>query len=309
MKIFTLAKLFEHKYRLKSQAISVISPEMKRDLVNAYNLYVGPRAKYPVLQMFSDAGEPVSKIIVDDMNSIVANLEHNDHDKIIDLMWSVVDAITPETKEEVKLAVKTLPINEQHRNYLNILFQKFDTVTVPLVSIISKMLGKHKLLPKETAPLSKEQIRMFLFKPQAEKYGLTSEEHGLNPEDIIQKLLEDPTMRPKLKKLINAVNRGRTPKNGPEIAAECAEIKERWLSKQTGIPPRDPHDINQELAQQGKELAQLEKEEQFRADEDLERLKPQIKQRDLEQIERDRERLIKSEGSYMLKQIFKKRYL
>ena len=122
MKIFTLAKLLDHKYSLKSLAAFTITPEMKRDLIRAYSNYVSSSAKEPVLQMLSDAGEPVSSSITSDMASIIAGLDHPDifgqHDNILDLMQNVVDTITPEAKLEVESFIKGQnPKNQQQKNH------------------------------------------------------------------------------------------------------------------------------------------------------------------------------------------------
>jgi hypothetical protein len=78
MRLTRLAQIMELKYNLKSEAAAIeeVINSVKKDIVNAYNLYVNSdKAKEPVLQQLADAGEPFSKALVTAMEKMVSNID------------------------------------------------------------------------------------------------------------------------------------------------------------------------------------------------------------------------------------------
>lgn len=326
MRLVRLANLLALKYNFKSEAALTFTPEMKRELKQAFNNYVNadsPSITEPILQMLADSGEPVSSSIVSNMQDLIANLDHHYQDKLTSIMQNVVDAITPETKAEVLRFIdnNTKSATEAQRNHRKRLKSKFDTVTRPLVSILSKMLGKQKLLPQKRMELSKEKLLMFSRTPAAKKYGFDS-------LDVLGKLLQYEDTRNKLTSLINAVDRGHLPIDGPEIAAEAAEIIRLFKEKQNNESYFEagegeaqqalrsenltPQEQWSQQMQESKQEKGLERTEEETARQEQLRMEPLIKQRDEEykqkQIEEDRDRHVRSEASLLRKQLLK-RYL
>ncbi len=61
--------------------------------------------------------------------------------------------------------------------------------------------------------------------------------YKLDNIDVMQKILQYPETREKLTTLINAIDRGHIPADGPEVMAEARAIKS-WLDskEQTNLP-------------------------------------------------------------------------
>jgi hypothetical protein len=144
-----------------------------------------------------------------------------------------------ENKDRVVNSVKhAFKLNtEADRSYANMLAHKFDDrVTriaeglkrrIPTIKrycspefieitkdVLSEGVHAHRM------NLSKMKLFIFSKSAMAEKYGITS-------LDVLQKLLDYPPMREKLTTVINAIDRGHTPKDGPAVLEEAREIAMR----------------------------------------------------------------------------------
>src|ERR1700687_3133197 len=96
MRIRRLAQFFELKYGLKSLAISINDTfnQVKKDLINAYNLYVNSeKAKEPVLQMLANIKEPFSTNIVSSMEEMIANIDKLSATDLFQLVNNMLGAI------------------------------------------------------------------------------------------------------------------------------------------------------------------------------------------------------------------------
>lgn len=304
MRLFRLAALMDNKYHLISKA-ATWNEEAKRAVKNAFNLYVNPDSPSlvePILQMLADSGEPVSKNILSKMNSVVANLDHPNHEKILGLIKDVVDTITPDAKKEVRnfIHTHTKGTTEAQRNHRERLKSKFDTVTVPLVSVLSKIVGRERVLPIRRMELSKEKLLMFSRSAAAQKYGFDNLE-------VLTRLLSYPDLRDRLTTLINAVDRGHIPADGPEIMKETGEIKALLAQKaatnepfleagedeaQEALQQQAPETIvSKQMLSRKEEIKQEREEEEIAQHRDAENAERE-KAFQQEQIEKDRERHI-----------------
>ena len=77
--------------------------------------------------------------------------------------------------------------------------------------------------------LSKEKLLMFMKTPAAQLYGLDNIE-------VMTEVLSYPETKEKIVTLINAIDRGHLPADGPQVMAETRAIKS-WLdAKKTNLP-------------------------------------------------------------------------
>lgn len=246
MNLFRLADLISVKHGLQSRASSIenIVDQVKRDLINAYNLYVNSqRTKDPVLQMLADAGEPFSKSLVKNMEEIIGNIDSLTLVQLFNRVNKILESIKelksdPDKKVRQSIHDLVRVNKESERNYREHVKSKFEMVVSRLSSILEKQaLILRKFLPKETAleggavetqrkELSKEKLLMFMRTPGAQTYGLDN-------IDVMTKLLTYPEIRQKITTLVNAIDRGHVPADGPEVANESAQIMQMFKDKQS----------------------------------------------------------------------------
>lgn len=243
MRIFRLAQLFEQKYQIKSLASTQILNSFKRDIVDAYNHYVNSdKAKEPVLQMLANIKEPFSVKLVSSMEDIVANLDTYSVQQLftkINNVLGLIQAAREDPNNTVRNFIHdSIRVNkESERNFREHLKSKFEMVVFKRLSSILEKQAKilQKILLSETPikghalepirkELSKQKILNFLRTPVADKYGLDS-------LDTWEKVSSYPDLRDKLTTLINAIDRGHYPIDGPEIQQAVAEIMEKFRDR------------------------------------------------------------------------------
>ena len=239
MKIVRLARFFELKYNLKSEAASLqeIIDDVKKNIINAYALYVsGETSKEPVLKILANAGEPFSKSLIITMEDMVNNIDNLSQVQLFNRINKVLGNIK-EVKTDPDKSVRNF-INsairiskESDKNYREHLKSKFEMVLYRVSSILEKQAKiLQKFLPKETPlsgasvsperkELSKDKLLMFMHTPAAQSYGLDS-------LDTLSLVLNDYDLRQKLTTLINAIDRGHVPINGPDIMQATKEISD-----------------------------------------------------------------------------------
>lgn len=252
MRLIRLAQLLEHKYNLKSEAAAIedVINSIKKDIINAYNLYVNSdTAKEPVLQILADAGEPFSKALVTAMEKMVSNIDvlaatphllFRHLNKILGAIKSVKSDPENKLRESIHSALRGS--KESERNYREHLKSKLEMILSRVSSILEKQaIVLQKFLPKEVPleggrvepqrkELSKEKLLMFMKTPPAQRFGLDS-------MDVMTRLLSYPDLKQKITTLINAIDRGHAPLDGPEVSAEAQEIKRLFEERQqTNLP-------------------------------------------------------------------------
>lgn len=247
-----LGRLFERKYNLISEAVpsAPIIAEVKKNLLTAYKLYVdGDTAKEPVLKMLADAGEPFSKALLSIFEKLISDINHNNNSQLFLRVNNLLGMIK-EMKEDKDFPVRSFIHNsiratkESERNYRERFKSKFEMI----VHRISSILEKQAKLLQETLPLgtpsdleggatdiqrrelSKDKLLMFMRSPAAQQYKLDN-------MDVMHQILFYPETKNKLTTLINAVDRGHHPTDGPEVMNVAKSIRE-WLDnlKKTNVP-------------------------------------------------------------------------
>lgn len=252
MNLKRLAQFMELKYNLKTEAavISDVISDVKKDIINAYNLYVNSdTAKEPILQILADSGEPFSKALVLAMEKMVSNIDvlaatphllFRHVNKILGAINSVKS--DPEKKLRQSIHDSMRATKESERNYREHLKSKLEMILSRISGILEKQAKiLQKFLPKDIPlegervepqrkELSKDKLLMFMRTPVAQRFGLDNME-------VMTRLLSDLDLKQKITTLINAIDRGHTPLDGPEVAAEAQEIKRLFEERQqTNLP-------------------------------------------------------------------------
>ncbi len=310
MSLYRVADLITAKYKLQSQAASLaeIVDQVKRDLINVYRINVSS-AKDPVLRMLADGGEPFSKELLGELEDIVGNIDgltlvqlFNRVNKVLGLIRDMRADPTNTVRETIHSMVRVT--KESERNYREHVKSKFEKA-ISSISFVFEKQAKilRKFTPKEVAleggaidpqrkELSKEKLLIFMRTPSARRFGLDN-------IDVMTKILAYPELRQKVTTLVNAIDRGHMPADGPEVAAETAAIMFAFKNKRTNEQALESG-VDTEQEQTRLKMIQNRNDEKFNKIKSLDndpafmaeqkRLEDERKQREIEQ---DRERLIK----------------
>jgi hypothetical protein len=241
-----LADILEYKYA----AIRKVTPlNVIRDgLINAYRLYVNKEtAKEPVIQMVADAGEPFSAKLLDDMHNMIAHIDRLPAKDLFHMVGQLLGDIRA-VKEDPAKTVRNFIHDairirkESDRNYREHVKSKFEQALFRLSSMLEKSALELQhftqlegplegtVVEPERKQLSKEKVFMFMKTPAAQFYKLDN-------MDVMQQILQYPETKERLTTLINAIDRGHIPADGPEVMAEARAIKS-WLDakEKTNLP-------------------------------------------------------------------------
>lgn len=311
MRLFRLAQLLTAKYNLQSNAASLeeVVNRIRQDLINAYTLYVnGDKAKEPVLQMLSDAGEPFSKAMIRSMEEIIAEIDSLSAVQLFNRINKMLEAISVmKGGSEIRDFIhnNTRARNEAERNRREHLKSKFEMVVARLSGVLEKQAKILRvLLPKDIPleggvvtptrkELSKEKLLMFM-------HGLAAKRYGLDNMDTMTRMLAIPELRNKITTLINAIDRGHTPLDGPEVMKHAGEIRRIYDDRaatnepfiegglDAGQEQTRRQDIKNRNDQKFEQIKSMDDDPAFMAEQ--KRLEDERKQRE---IDADRERLIR----------------
>jgi len=246
MRMFRLADLFEHKYSSSSVVKTAASPadvlaRAKDDILTNYKNWV--MGKYRALKILAEAGEPYAKLLYSHYNDLVANIDTYSPVQIYNRVNKILSSIN-EMKADKKYRESIHGMvevkKESDRNYRENLKSGFETN----ISRISYGLEKVARVLRAFVPdteigggavepqrkdLSKEKLLMFMKTPAAQHYGLDNIE-------VMTEILSYPETKEKIVTLINAIDRGHLPADGPQVMAETRAIKS-WLdAKKTNLP-------------------------------------------------------------------------
>lgn len=223
--------------------------EVKRELINAYRLYVNSKtAKEPILQMLADAGETFSKTLISMFEGIIASLDKHSNSQLFARMNNILGMIN-DMKNDKDFPVRSFihdavrVTKDSERNYRERLKSKFEVIVSRLSSILEREAKRLQTTLPLGAPtgleagrvepqrkeLSREKLLMFMRTPAAQFYGLDN-------IDVMTQALSYSDVKEKITTLVNSIDRGHLPADGPEVMAETRTIKS-WLdSKQTNLP-------------------------------------------------------------------------
>jgi hypothetical protein len=249
MRIDRLADLFDYKYELSSiEKAAAVSPsdvfkQVKDSILTNYTHWV--MGKYRALKLLAEFGEPHAKALYDAYNEIVANIDSLNHIQLFHRINALLNMIR-EMKANPSVYRNSIHDSvevkkESDRNYREQLKSGFETnlsnISFGLEKVAkalqryvaSSQLHGGAVEPQRKA-LSKEKLRMFMVTPAAQFYKLDN-------IDVMQQVLSFPETRDKLTTLINAIDRGQVPADGPDVMAEASAIRQ-WLNnkEKTNLP-------------------------------------------------------------------------
>ena len=319
MRLIRLAKLLEFKYGAEkpSAPINQVLGQIINNIQNVYNLYVNfETANNNSLQIVADSKLPFAVELLDKMSKLMIAAKKSEPlqpadlfrriKEILDLITVTMGAPKSPTRLALRQSIKdTVKIKRQSDyNYRERLMSKFEDAVDRINSILQKQARILKAFVPEEASvgggnlgrtrmdLSKEKRLMFMKTPAAQKYGLDN-------FDVMTRLLSYPDLREKVTTLINAIDRGHLPVDGPEIMAETADIKALFDQKdatnessleagedefqqtvrQNVLSPAE--DWSRQMQESKQEKGQ-ERAEEEAAELAKQRMQPLIQQRDLE---------------------------
>jgi hypothetical protein len=244
--MFRLAKLFEHKHGLGSFVKTSASPkdileDAKDQILTNYKMWV--MGKYRALKILAESGEPHAKALYALYNDLVANIDTYSPLQLFNRVNKILGMISEMHANKAyrqSIHDSVAVSKESDRNFREHLKSGFETN----LRSISSGLDKVRKLLKAFVPgaeltggpvaaqrkaLSKEKLLMFMHSRAAQQYGLDNLE-------VMTQLLAYPETKERLTTLINAIDRGHFPIDGPQVMAEAAAIK-AWLdAKKTNLP-------------------------------------------------------------------------
>lgn len=243
--MFRVAQLLELKYNLKAEGAPLdYINDIKRDIINCYNLYLNSdKAKDPILQMLANNGEPFSKELVSSFEDLVANLNEYSLEQIFNRIRKIINMIAdlkmnPQNPVRSFIHDSVRVTKESERNYREHLKSKFENVIVNISGILEKKLkvlqkfvpnsdnlSEYSFEPRKKE-LSKARIYRFI-KNQADISGV----YGLDSLEAFERLLFYPDLKNRITTLINAVDRGKIPQDGPEVKSSINEIMKDFRLK------------------------------------------------------------------------------
>lgn len=247
MRIFRLAQLFEYKHGLGSVVKTAASPKevferVKDEILTNYKNWV--MGKYRALKILAEHGEPHARELYTTYNDLVANIDTYSPVQVfnrVNKILGMISSMKSDPKTYRQSIHDTVEIKkESDKNYREQLKSGFETnisrISFGLEKIAKVLrafvpgaaLAGGAVEPQRKA-LSKEKLLMFMRTPAAQKYGFDSLE-------VMAQLLQYPESRERLTTLINAIDRGHFPADGPEVMAETAAIKQWLETKKTNLP-------------------------------------------------------------------------
>jgi hypothetical protein len=252
MRLSRLAQIFEMKYSFKkegAESIAQVMHDVKRDLISAYNLYVNSdTAKEPILQMLANKGEPFCRALVANMEETIANLDVLAANpsvlfKHVNKMLGAIHEVKNDPDKRVRNFIhdSVRVTKESEKNFREHMKSKFEMILLRLSTVLEKQakilkgfMGTDEplaggMVEPQRKELSKEKLLMFMKSRAAKMYGLDM--------DVMSVALTSPEFKQKLTTLINAIDRGHVPVDGPEVYAEAQAIR-KWFDeqKQTNLP-------------------------------------------------------------------------
>lgn len=253
MRIYRLAQLLEQKYLISEAGDPVredkILSAVTTELINNFKLYVdsqSPSNRNPVLGMMVNMGEPHVARIVDKINKLISQtgneLDAHEYMKYVTEILSLILLMQGEKADVNNFILENFRTSRHaDRNYRDQVMRKLWANISIIYSVYQKIARTLKVLvPDANVPsdkvepqrgeISRDKYIDFMYGPAAQKYGL-------NNFGILTKVLEDPALKEKLTTLINSVDRGHVPLDGPEVAAATKEIMDLYnMKNKTNAP-------------------------------------------------------------------------
>lgn len=249
MRIYRLAQLLEQKYSFTSEAADPVRQDKILQgaittLVDNFNLYVDPKSPHnrtPVLGILLNMGEPFTSRFVDKVNILVSKLddEAEPHHMLqaVNELLQMMYQMKQQKTEINNFVIDNFRLSRQaDKNYRDRVITKYWATISIIFSVYQKVARSLQILaPDMPVPggsvepqrgeISRDKWIAFLHGPAAQQYGLVS-------QDVLGKVLADPQLKEKLTTLVNAIDRGHTPLDGPAVFDGVREIMEIYNQKQ-----------------------------------------------------------------------------
>jgi hypothetical protein len=338
MRIVRLADLFESKYDLKSEAATPreIYSDIKRELTDAYNNYINQRTAvkaYNIVPLLGNAGEINCRRIISLMKDVHENINDKTPSTLlreVNSVLAVISELQEDNHKKVRNSIRQHWIDVNRRvptdNEMGMALSKWEqVVNKKLASILSKEAEKLKkisrsdetIMGRPTEPMVREPTKQeqFMFRQTP-----LASHHHVDDGDMFFKIWDNPELKPNLIRLINKSRYRHAPlETDHKIMREVLSILKAQRSKVTNenlfnVPEEEakrqlsvlpPEEVWNRQMQEAKRLKQEEPDPEDLLNRD-DAHRRRLEQERLKQIEEDRERLVKSEGSSRLEKILKR---
>jgi hypothetical protein len=239
--------------KFMSEVEQTISKGYKDWVLGNYNAFIS----------FANVKEPVSKSLMEKFETLISNLKRSSQEEFVTdpEQKNVLNQYAADVYEEINKIMKFLLVRIQgddnfDDNVLSFVKRtrhpevnwaenrkgQYYTTVVNMSSILHKLgsslqmrLINEKIVPfplidgtikQKRKALSRDVLTNFMFIPAAAKFNID------NPE-VLGRLKFYPEIFSKVTTLINAIKRGKKPKDGPEVAKEAQEIIDALKAKNT----------------------------------------------------------------------------
>lgn len=338
MNLFRLARLFETKYGLKSEAASPKETfdSVKRELKDAYSNYIDPKTfvkAYNILIILDSLGEIHARQITNlmkDLNEKIFNSTPQDMLTKVNGILAIIDSLQDKGHVTIRNSIRKHWAEVQRRvpsdNELKMALSKWEqVVNKKLASILHKQAEKLKVLAKSDEAIMGGPVKPMVMEPTAEeqfrfRFTPLAVHHRLDDPEIFNKVWDNSELKPRVIDLINKSENVKTKVfTDPEIMREVLTILRSRQRQQTNeglfnapeevaqqrmnvLPP------DEEWSRQMQEAKKLKQEDPNQGEDPI--MRDEMHRRKLEerdrQIKEDRERHVRSEGSSRMEQILKR---
>lgn len=345
MKTVRLARYYELKYSLVSEAVSDEDKRInlvRQELVDAYNHYINIDSRqlkpaYNIVPLLAESGEKYSKQLISLMENLVRDIDTKDLYEIFDKVQAILAFITElqgAKRSEVRNSIHDMiPIRrDTDKNRREQAKSKFENVVFKkLASLLEKQAKSLNVMLGKSAPIAGGPTEPEVKEPTKEEQNMfrrtqLAVAHHLDHGPIFGQIWGYPDLKRRLIRLINkGKNRWLEVSTDPEIAAETAAIVEEFKRRQTNESYFDSNDpqkhnfispeLKKEREEQQRLLEEAKQEEWEKLQEvirlrdegwqrrQLEEQQEQLRQQELEE---DRQRHLRSDGSSRLTKIMKR---
>jgi hypothetical protein len=221
--------------------------EVKRDILDSYRNYFSRSAKNSMLQYAADKGDPQTVELTYKMDKLVRDIDTTSPVKLIKalnellgIMYKMKADPAKAARQAIRDSLRGHPERTiQHylttfEGFLSKAFSTLQKAAVKLQVIVPDVAVHGGAISRQRGELAIKDIMDFVkFTPVFRNYGLDS-------TDVMEQFLQDPELKQRLTTLINSIDRGHAPLDGPEVSRIAQEIKQKLDQKnqknQTNLP-------------------------------------------------------------------------
>lgn len=245
-KIVRLARLLKLKYGLESEAAvdeARIIENAKRDVIDAFHHHFSDAAqgaisrspKGSIFRLMGDAGDPLCERLVYRMDQLVSELGEITPSKMLGTINDILTQLEFMKSDEEQSVRNN--IRKAFRGHSDAAVKsqlaRYEDSLKRSHSLLKKAASKLQILRPQTevttetittqpGELTLAEMTAFVLRTPAFK------SYGLDSLEIIAVMNDDPALKRVMTKLVNAVNRGQIPVDGPQVKEAARQIKE-WV--------------------------------------------------------------------------------